>query len=463
MNRRCPTRRLAGLRTVFTAALVLSLLVIAASSCSQEAAGTLGATGKWQHVVSRGFGNAGNSYLLDEVRYMGALYVGTNANPSTKLWSGSAKSGGDVWRTRNGVTWERVGKPGFGNPHNRRVKGLVVFQKRLYALTGNDDQGMEVWVSTGGAFHVVARGGFGDRANQDPLAWVFDGKLIVVTSNQHGPQIWVSDDGAHFVRASAPGLAASGNTGPEGVDGESHQGVVFGGRLYVGMTNPRAGGELWRTADGVRWSRVARGGLGRAANISLGPQIVFKGHIYVEALHRVSTSRFGGIDVFRSADGKRFERVVHDGFGASPDERVGGTLSVFQNRLYLSLSNMDPRLLMPGRPGERFEPKGFEVWRSADGKSWHQTIRNGLGDHARFAAFVGRLAGTACLFAVDYRHGNSLWSSTAGRKWTVVWHESGHPFSEGGGWFVYDGHVYVQTNDLARGIDIWRSTEPVSG
>jgi hypothetical protein len=176
--------------------------------------------------------------------YKGYLYVGTNATPSTRLWSGSAKSGGDVWRTRNGITWQKVGKPGLGNPRNVRIKNLVVFEHRLYAITGNDEQGIEVWVSTGGAFRLVARGGFGDAANHDPFTRVFDGKLIVATSNQRGPQIWVSSDGKRFVRASAPGLDATGNTGPGGFEGEHHLGTVFRGRLYLGMTNPTAGGEL---------------------------------------------------------------------------------------------------------------------------------------------------------------------------------------------------------------------------
>ncbi len=433
----------------------VAALAVAAAAI---AAGSSGASpSAWRHVITRGFGNPGNSYLLDHAQYQGFLYVCTNANPQTRIWSGSAKSGGDIWRTRDGVKWQRVGKPGLGNPHNIRIKELVVFKNRLYAITGNDEQGVEVWVSTGDAFRPVVRGGFGDRANQDPFTRVFAGKLIVATTNQHGPQIWVSSDGERFVRASAPGLTTAGDTGPGGFQGEHHQGTVFQGRLYLGMTNPRAGGELWRTADGLDWARVAKGGLGRAAGISLDPEIVFKGRLYVAASHRVSTMQFGGIDLYRSRDGKTFERVVHDGFGARPDENVGGQLSAFGNRLYLALTNMDPRVLLPGKPTERFEPKGFELWRSFDGKTWKQVARPGLGNHANLGADTGELGDRLGLWAANYRQGNSLWASSNGGSWSLVWRESqGHPYSEGGGWLEFGGHVYVVTNDLARGIDIWR-------
>ena len=122
------------------------------------AAAAVVASPAWQHVVSRGFGNPGNSYLLEDATYKGFLYVGTQAHPSTKLWSGSAKAGGDVWRTPDGSTWHQVGTPGLGNPANVRIKQLVVFRNRLYAITGNDTQGIEVWVSSGGPFKRIAKG-----------------------------------------------------------------------------------------------------------------------------------------------------------------------------------------------------------------------------------------------------------------------------------------------------------------
>jgi hypothetical protein len=119
---------------------------------------------------------------------------------------------------------------------------------------------------------------------------------------------------------------------------------------------------------------------------------------------------------------------------------------------------MDPRVLTPGSPGERFEPKGFELWRSADGKTWKQVVQPGLGNHANYTAYTRASGGRLGLFVVNYRQGDSLWTSSNGRAWTVVWREGqGHRYGEGGGWFEFGGHVFIQTNDLARGIDVWRS------
>jgi hypothetical protein len=186
---------------------------------------------------------------------------------------------------------------------------------------------------------------------------------------------------------------------------------------------------------------------------------VFGDRLYVEATHRLSTSQFGGVDLFRSRDGKTFERVVRDGFGAKPDENVGGELATFRNRLYLALSNMDPRVLTPGSPDERFEPKGFELWSSPDGRVWKQVAAPGLGNHANFTAYVGLIDRRLGLFVANYRQGDSLWSSANGRTWIPVWRQGhGERYNQGGGWIEFGGQEYVQTNDLARGIDVWRST-----
>jgi hypothetical protein len=431
------------------------VLALAAGSGSLTAAQS-----PWQHVVTGGFDSKGNTYLFNAVEYKGHLYVGTQALPSTKLWSGVSKSGGDVWRTRDGIAWARVGKPGFGNPNNVRIKQLVVFKNRLYALTGNDAEGIEVWVSSGGPFTRIVRGGFGDRGNRDPIAWVYAGKLVVGTANQRGPQIWVTSDGDRFVRAAAPGLRSTGNTGLIAFQGEHAEGVVLGGHLYVGTSNPTRGGELWRSTDGLRWERVGRGGLGRRADIALDPQAVYGGRLYVVSAHRLDVSTYGGVDVFRSSDGKRFERVVANGFGSKPNENVVGLMATYKNRLYMALHNQDPRLLTPGRPRERFTPKGFELWRTADGKKWVQVEAAGFGNRGNHAAYVYPLRDRLGLFAINYRTGDSLWISQNGVTWTRIWSEGqSTPYGEGGGFYDFGDRVFISTNDLARGIDIWRSRD----
>ena len=70
--------------------------------------------------------------------YRGRLYLVVN-NDATGL---------ELWRTWDGVAWEQVGNPGFGNSHNEGSywdNAMAVFKDRLYIAAYNFDTGGEVW------------------------------------------------------------------------------------------------------------------------------------------------------------------------------------------------------------------------------------------------------------------------------------------------------------------------------
>ena len=49
----------------------------------------------------------------------------------------------------DGSQWEQVSKPGFGDDANTAIVAMAEYCGRLYALVRNDDEGVEVWRTSG--------------------------------------------------------------------------------------------------------------------------------------------------------------------------------------------------------------------------------------------------------------------------------------------------------------------------
>ena len=186
------------------------------------------------------------------------------------------------------------------------------------------------------------------RQNNWANGFVFKDRLVLgVSGSAKGAQIWTSDDGLSFQPAVADGLGDSGNTGVSIVQEQP----VLDGKLYIGTSNPASGGEIWRTGDGLKWERVADDGLERSSNTSLTPFVVFNGQLYAVGISSGGLDKLKGLEIYRSADGSGWQKVVSDGFSQGKERNVSGALQVFKDRLYLTADTMDPRLLMPGASG----------------------------------------------------------------------------------------------------------------
>jgi hypothetical protein len=134
----------------------------------------------------------------------------------------------------------------------------------------------------------------------------------------------------------------------------------------------------------------------------------------------------------------------------------------FGGRLYLASSNMDPRLLNPNGPTERYELSGFQLRVSDDGTAWTQVGKDGFGTSTSFMAGLDVQGRYLYLVVVDYHTGNQLWRSEDGSDWEMVFQEpEANLFQEGGGPVVFQGHFVWFSNDLKNGIEIWRSDEAV--
>jgi sugar lactone lactonase YvrE len=131
----------------------------------------------WTRVVSSGFGDLSNAEVMRFAVFNLQLYAGT--------WSWDASNGGDIWRssTGNSGEWTQVMSNGFSDLNNAAVVVLEEFGGMLYAGTYNSVTGGEVWRSSDGvSWGQVNADGFGEgsAARISGMA-TFDGYLYAST------------------------------------------------------------------------------------------------------------------------------------------------------------------------------------------------------------------------------------------------------------------------------------------
>jgi hypothetical protein len=441
---------------------VACLLSLAVLAVAEPASVPLpGMTDGWTQVITAGFTDPGNTYLASSAEYKGYLFISTIAGKTGNRYSGSEKEGGDILRSEDGVTWEQIGEPGLGNPKNHTFR-FVVFKDKLYAISDNIlDHGLEIWVTSDGSeFRQIEEGGFGDKDSMTAQPLVFNDRLILGVSNSTtGAQIWVSDDGESFRQVVVGGMGGKNNSAISSATGSADMALVFKGNLYVGAANLQEGGEIWRTADGLEWERVAQKGLERSGNTLLTPDLVFQDQLY--AVGWMVGLDIEGIEVYRTSDGTTWEMVVSDGFGLGGERNFLGLLAVYKGELYLT-ANMEPRLMNPDERTLRAKPEGFQLYKSADGKEWTQIGEDGFGADTSITAYLTVHGEDAYLGVCDYGNGNQVWRSSDGTNWELMF-QAPVPswFDEGGGLFEFQGHLFWSDNDLKRGVELWRTDEVV--
>ena len=299
------------------------------------------AGGAWTPMITNGFGITRNIGIDHLAEFNGQLYAGTWAD---------AVNGGEVWRSQNGVSWERVVSQGFGDPTNTEVFHLAVFSNTLYATTWSNTSthGTEIWRSGDGQnWTQVVSNGLGEARNYVGLsAEVFNGNLYVgtgksITSTLPGCEIWRTADGLAWTKVISDGF---GNPGCYNVSSLA----AFQGNLYAGLgvfdlsagVNP--GGEVWRcsAASGcdevTDWIRLAMKGFNNPKNYNIGALMVSGSYLYAVAYNSTT-----GIEVWRTADGTNWERVSAGGFGDSNNGGPywGNSVIVHNNRLYIGTTN----------------------------------------------------------------------------------------------------------------------------
>lgn len=355
----------------------------------------------WVRTMGNGFGDANNIQIAEFHVFKGQIYAGGSRNPMTGV--------AQLWRSSDGQSWSQVTSfsPSFTT---NRVGAIISFgdsgganPQFIYLGTNNANGAGSIYRSTDGTFWTQINGaGSGWVASGNgfisPHLVVKENFLYAGTQNSAGGQVWrrpVDDSGLWakvldfaavdatvnaitylyvfnnviyvgtgiFEGAGGPGrvyASASGNAGTwskntgvgDGFGSSNNIAITsmadFSGFLYVSTRNLSTGGELYRSADAVTWTRIAANGLGNARNIELHNLRVAQNLIWLATLAR-SPSLF---QIWRSSDGVNFVQSNIDGFGdpnntSTSGSTVGITIG-FGNSVYWGGTN---------------EVTGAQVWR----------------------------------------------------------------------------------------------------
>jgi hypothetical protein len=183
----------------------------------------------WTKVVDRGFRdflsdseqNVHNTYAWSIKSYKNHLYIGTfNTNSVFNF----ENSGCQLWRTSEGLVWEKVECPGgngFGESENYGIRSMDIFNDDLIIATATDAyqpnglnvQGCEIWKYNGETWtEIIGDGkndenekdGFGNTWNKyiwsidvtsDAKLWVgtLNMQIRVIGENTKGCEVWCYD------------------------------------------------------------------------------------------------------------------------------------------------------------------------------------------------------------------------------------------------------------------------------
>lgn len=422
----------------------------------------------WERVATTGLNLSSNQVIYAQESFGGYLYV------TTMNFSTGADAGGEIWRTADGVNWVCVvggNAPALPNPgrgfgrgtDNGGITSLCVYDGNLYAGTMNSgvaDVGAEIWRSPDGLNWTCVVGtdavqpkGFNSVTNYGVFAMaVFNGQLYAGTLNSgffvSGTEIWRTADGTTWNNVVGGGVPVPPNPGSgfgSWFNSDTLRLTVFNGQLYASTWNGLVGGggtEIWRTADGTTWTCVVGTavpvppnpgrGFGNPKNMG-----VFALCGYGSSLYAGTINADDGAEIWRSADGATWERVMSGGFGSVTKSGAIFSMTVFGPHLYaggapvrivedveLTALGSEALNLLGAAGYEQLAVRamtggtigtgaGAGVWRSASGDSWSQVNFDGFGNDKNV------------MIASLVTFGNRLYSGTGNDEGAEIWRTDG--------------------------------------
>jgi N-acetylneuraminic acid mutarotase len=363
----------------------------------------------------------------------------------------------DAWSTADGINWTQQAQ----NTEMDRswLAGMVQQTDRVTLIGGIlRAYSNKVWTTTNGeswtelapfdyAMNLLSRG-----VSFNGAMWVIGGgRADGLDTND----IWRSADGLTWSRVTP--------VGPIFAPLDSQRMLVFNNRMWVlggwdyfsteGGTQTFSN-EVWSTADGVNWTLHApTGGVifsPRAAHEA----VVFNGKMWVVG-GADNTTRYN--DVWSSADGATWVREQEH---AAFSPRYTHTIAALNNAMWLFAGTDTPSGTTPAVGLQ-------DAWRSTDGRTWTQLTTPPFAPRMEQATtvFNGVIVVTAGYNDNSYfgsiRY-NDVWSTADGITWSQ--HTAAAPFSGRASPILlnHNNQLYLIGGfSLSRTHDVWRSNNAV--
>jgi hypothetical protein len=369
----------------------------------------------------------------------------------------------DVWRSADGITWTPVVP---ANPFAARHQhAAFVVNNRLWIFGGQRFNGTtsgpspnDAWSTTDGvswtqeALNTEMDRSWLQGVVQEPNRVTFIGGVLRSYSNQ----VWQTTTGDSWTELAPFDFSAN----------LLSRGVVFNGAMWLiggGRMDGLDTSDVWRSADGLTWSRVTTSGSIFSPRDSQ-RVLAFNDRLWVIGGWDFFTNEGGTEtfynDVWSSADGVTWTQHMPSGPTFAP--RAGHEAAVFNGRMWV----------VGGSDGNQ---RYNDVWSSADGASWVLERANAAFSprytHS-LVAFNNALwlfAGSATPNGTTPATGlQEAWRSTDGRNWTQL---PAPPFAARmeTAAAVVNGRIYLtagyNSDDYftnTRFSDVWSTVDGVS-
>jgi PKD repeat protein/sugar lactone lactonase YvrE len=390
--------------------------------------------------------------------------LGIAVGPDDSVYTAEVDNNHRIQKFAPGVPgWKQVNINGFGQRRNSWISSLGVFGGYIYAGSYNSSNGAQLWRASNGLnWTPVVTTGFGYASNVGISYLVeFNGQLYAGIRNQtnnppytQGGEIWRSSDGLNWTRVVSQGFGDPTNA-------EVMRLAVFNNQIYAGTWSYTYthGAEIWRSSTGNSndWQQVVSNGFGDASNAAIMDMVEFNGALY-------AGTRFGalgnGADLWRSTDGLNWTPVVTDGFGYTGTYDIAA-LAVFQNYLYAGTGKYD--FVSQTYPGG-------QVWRCSQASNcdeladWELVVPNGFGNPDNINISALRVF-DGYLYAIPYNFSTGLevWRTSNGTNWEQVSLPGlGDSNNRGTYWnngiATFNNRLYIGTTNWASGGRVWKKT-----
>jgi hypothetical protein len=322
----------------------------------------------------------------------------------------------DIWRSSDGITWQQLTPNAFPA---RQQHAAFVLNNRLWIFGGQRIDNApsntgpppnDAWSTTDGvswtqeAINTEMDRSWLQGVVQEPNRVTFIGGVLRSYSNQ----VWQTTTGDSWTELAPFEFSAN----------LLSRGVVFNGAMWLiggGRMDGLDTSDVWRSADGLTWSRVTTSGSIFSPRDSQ-RVLAFNDRLWVIGGWDFFTNEGGTEtfynDVWSSADGVTWTQHTPSGPTFSP--RAGHEVAVFNGRMWV----------VGGSDGNQ---RYNDVWSSADGVNWVLERANAAFSprytHS-LVAFNNALwlfAGSATPSGTTPATGlQEAWRSTDGRNWTQL-------------------------------------------
>ena len=204
---------------------------------------------QWESITSSGFGDKNNGDIYGLANFNGRIYCGTYNGVFQGHGMSLPSSGGQIWRSENGIDWELVVKGGLGNINNQDMWSFMEFHDHLYVGTWNPDSGGQIWRSIDGK--TFSQAFTTDSPDQSYIrSFAVNDNKIYASTGKSSLVIYESTDGLYWRDISSGVLPDYLTCGT--------QITSVCGTLVIGSTKWRTGPvEIWTYSD-QHWKLIAR-------------------------------------------------------------------------------------------------------------------------------------------------------------------------------------------------------------